>query len=134
MNNTNTAVNPATRKRASQRRWPRFPLHPVRAIQEMCAVCHGNDLKGNGPAPPPFQDVPPDLTKLAQRNGGNFPDVYVINVLRHGVVLPAHGPAEMPDWGPEFRAGEGLDDDSSKRQRMHKPERLHQVSSSKIRR
>lgn len=79
-------------------------------FRRYCAVCHGNDLKGNGPAPPPFQDEPPDLTKLAQRNGGNFPDVYVINVLRHGVVLPAHGPAEMPDWGPEFRAGEGLDE------------------------
>lgn len=79
-------------------------------FKRYCAVCHGNDLKGNGPAPPPFQDVPPDLTKLAQRNGGKFPDAFVIEVLRHGVVLPAHGPAEMPDWGPEFRAGEGLDE------------------------
>ncbi len=79
-------------------------------FRRYCAVCHGNDLKGNGPAPPPFQDVPPDLTKLAQRNGGKFPDAYVIEVLRHGVVLPAHGPAEMPDWGPEFRAGEGLNE------------------------
>ena len=79
-------------------------------FRRYCAVCHGNDLKGNGPAPPPFEDVPPDLTKLAQRNGGKFPDAYVIEVLRHGVVLPAHGPAEMPDWGPEFKAGEGLDE------------------------
>ena len=81
-----------------------------RLYRRYCAVCHGNDLKVNGPAPPPFQDVPPDLTKLAQRHGGKFPDAYVFDVLRHGVVLPAHGPAEMPDWAPEFKAGEGLDD------------------------
>jgi mono/diheme cytochrome c family protein len=86
------------------------PSSGQKLFRRSCAVCHGNDLKGNGPAPPPFQDVPPDLTTLAQRNGGKFPDAYVIEVLRHGVVLPAHGPAEMPDWGPEFRAGEGLDE------------------------
>lgn len=73
-----------------------------------CAACHGNDLKGNGPAPPPFQDYPPDLTTLAKRHNGVFPDAYVENVLRDGVTLPAHGPAEMPIWGLDFRAGEGL--------------------------
>ena len=67
-----------------------------------CAVCHGNDLKGTGPAPYPFRS-PPDLTTLAQRNGGKFPDAYVSSVLRNGVVLPAHGPAEMPVWGDEFK-------------------------------
>ena len=30
-----------------------------------CAVCHGNDLKGNGPAPEPFRQETPDLTTLA---------------------------------------------------------------------
>jgi mono/diheme cytochrome c family protein len=68
-----------------------------------CAVCHGNDLKGTGPAPHPFR-APPDLTTLARRHGGKFPDAYVSGVLRNGVVLPAHGPAEMPVWGDEFTA------------------------------
>jgi len=74
-----------------------------------CAACHGNDLKGTGPAPYPFR-APPDLTTLARRHGGKFPDAYVLKVLREGVVLPAHGPAEMPVWGPDFtvdRLGEG---------------------------
>jgi mono/diheme cytochrome c family protein len=64
-----------------------------------CASCHGNDLKGNGPAPPPFRDVPPDLTTLAKRHGGQFPTAYFIDVLRNGVMVRAHGPAEMPTWG-----------------------------------
>jgi mono/diheme cytochrome c family protein len=66
-----------------------------------CAVCHGNDLKGTGPAPYPYR-APPDLTTLARRHGGRFPYAYVSNVLRNGVEMPAHGPAEMPIWGAEF--------------------------------
>jgi mono/diheme cytochrome c family protein len=66
-----------------------------------CAACHGNDLKGTGPAPYPFRAAP-DLTRLARQHGGKFPDSYVSKVLREGVVLPAHGPAEMPIWGPDF--------------------------------
>jgi mono/diheme cytochrome c family protein len=74
-----------------------------------CAVCHGNDLKGNGPAPPPFKDVPPDLTTLAKRHGGKFPEKYFEDVLRNGVVIPAHGSPEMPTWGADFRTREHLD-------------------------
>ncbi len=69
--------------------------------RQHCAVCHGNDLKGSGPVPYPFR-APPDLTTLARRHGGKFPDAYVSNVLRNGVVMPAHGPAEMPIWGADF--------------------------------
>jgi mono/diheme cytochrome c family protein len=77
--------------------------------KQNCAVCHGNDLKGNGPAPPPFEDVPPDLTTLARGHGGKFPDEYFADVLRNGVVLPAHGPPEMPTWGADFRTRDRLD-------------------------
>jgi mono/diheme cytochrome c family protein len=76
--------------------------------RQNCAVCHGNDLKGNGPAPYPFKDVPPDLTTLAQRHGGKFPDEYFADVLRNGVVIPAHGPPEMPTWGADFRERDHL--------------------------
>jgi hypothetical protein len=74
--------------------------------QRHCAVfCHGNDLKGTGPTPEPIRS-PPDLTILARRHGGEFPDSYVSNVLQNGVTLPAYGPAEIPVWGEEFRATE----------------------------
>lgn len=63
--------------------------------QKDCVGCHRADLKGTGPAPYPFR-APPDLTTLIRRHGGKFPEGYVIDVLRNGVVLPAHGPAEMP--------------------------------------
>jgi mono/diheme cytochrome c family protein len=84
-------------------------LSGEKLYKQDCAVCHGNDLKGNGPAPPPFRDVPPDLTTLAKRHGGKFPDEYFADVLRNGVVLPAHGPAEMPVWSADFRTRDKLD-------------------------
>jgi mono/diheme cytochrome c family protein len=71
-------------------------------FKQHCAVCHGDDLKGNGPFPPPYR-VPPDLTTLARRHGGKFPEAYVSNVLRNGVTLPAHRPAEMPSWATTNR-------------------------------
>ena len=65
-------------------------------------VCHGDDLQGSGPFPPPYR-VPPDLSTLALRHGGRFPDAYVAKVLRNGVTRPAHGPAEMPVWEQSLR-------------------------------
>jgi mono/diheme cytochrome c family protein len=73
-----------------------------------CAVCHGSDLKGVGPVPAPYR-VPPDLTLLARRHGDKFLDSYVRDILRNGVTMPAHGPAEMPTWGTDFRESDGLD-------------------------
>lgn len=66
-------------------------------FSQHCAICHGSDLKGNGPFPKPYR-VPPDLTTLAKRHAGKFPDEYVSKVLQNGVTLPAHAPAEMPLW------------------------------------
>jgi len=66
-----------------------------------CAACHGADAKGNGPATPGLKTPPPDLTTLAKRHDGKFPDAYVINVLKHGAA-PIHGTADMPVWGPLF--------------------------------
>lgn len=86
---------------------PARPSSGASLYQQNCAACHGDDLKGNQSAPPPFGNVP-DLTTLATRHGGAFPDAYVAKVLRNGVKISAHGPAEMPVWGEDFRIGQGL--------------------------
>lgn len=70
--------------------------------KEYCAVCHGKTGKGDGPAAPALKVRPPDLTTLARRHGGRFPDAYVADLLRNGVKVDAHGTAEMPIWGPLF--------------------------------
>jgi mono/diheme cytochrome c family protein len=64
-----------------------------------CAVCHGANGTGNGPAAQALKVPPPDLTVLSNRNGGAFPSDRVESVLRLGVAAPAHGTVEMPIWG-----------------------------------
>jgi mono/diheme cytochrome c family protein len=70
-----------------------------------CAVCHGKDLKGNGPAAPALKVPTPDLTLLAKNNGGKFSPMSVQETVEgKGKPLSAHGSSDMPIWGPIFRA------------------------------
>jgi mono/diheme cytochrome c family protein len=73
-----------------------------------CAVCHGNDAKGNGPAAPALKGPIPDLTTIAKRNAGKFDAVAMQRVVS-GVdkPRPAHGTVDMPIWGPVFRNTQG---------------------------
>jgi mono/diheme cytochrome c family protein len=67
-----------------------------------CAVCHGKDGKGNGPAASAMKTPPADLTVLAQKNGGKYPASHVASVLRGQASTPSHGSQDMPVWGPLF--------------------------------
>jgi mono/diheme cytochrome c family protein len=79
------------------------PLAGARMFKAYCTSCHGKDAKGHGPVAAALKQEPADLTTLAKRHGGRFPDAYVQGVLRNGVNSPAHGDAEMPVWGPLFK-------------------------------
>jgi mono/diheme cytochrome c family protein len=71
--------------------------------REYCAVCHGTNAKGDGPAVPALKVPPTDLTTLAKRHDGKFPDTYVVTVLENGLEnSKAHGSKDMPTWGPLF--------------------------------
>jgi mono/diheme cytochrome c family protein len=67
-----------------------------------CAVCHGIDGKGNGPAAGALKVPPSDLTTLVTRNGGKYPALEVSSIIRGEEVLPAHGSKEMPIRGNLF--------------------------------
>lgn len=73
-----------------------------RTYVEYCAACHGADGRGMGPAASALKTPPPDLTTLARRHNGKFPDEYVAGIVRFGKPIVAHGSAEMPVWGPIF--------------------------------
>ncbi|MGA8215305.1 MAG: cytochrome c [Candidatus Sulfotelmatobacter sp.] len=72
-----------------------------------CAVCHGTDGKGGGPAASALKAPPADLTLLSKNNGGKYPAMKVTSILRGTSDLPAHGSKEMPVWGPLFRSISG---------------------------
>jgi len=67
-----------------------------------CAVCHGNDGKGGGPAAPAMKVPPTDLTLLAKNNGGKYPSLKVVSSINGETNLPAHGSRDMPVWGQLF--------------------------------
>jgi len=67
-----------------------------------CAVCHGVDGKGNGPAAEALKVPPTDLSQLAQKNGGKYPSLKVAAIIRGEETLAAHGTKEMPVWGHLF--------------------------------
>jgi mono/diheme cytochrome c family protein len=71
---------------------------------EYCTACHGPTGLGNGPAAAALKKPPANLTLLAQKNKGTFPQRRVEDVLRFGFDYPSHGNSEMPIWGPTFRA------------------------------
>jgi mono/diheme cytochrome c family protein len=84
------------------------PIKPTSAAsgKEMyttyCAVCHGTDGKGGGPAASALKVPPTDLTILSKSNGGKFPSLKVTSTIRGEADLPAHGSKEMPVWGTLF--------------------------------
>jgi mono/diheme cytochrome c family protein len=68
-----------------------------------CAVCHGKDGKGSGPMAKSLKVPPPDLSRIAIRNGGRFPMARIRRIISGEEPLPAgHGTREMPVWGPIF--------------------------------
>ncbi len=66
---------------------------------ELCAVCHGVEGTGDGPAAPALRTVPTDLTVLAQKNGGVYPTDAVRTAITGEGEIVAHGTPGMPIWG-----------------------------------
>jgi mono/diheme cytochrome c family protein len=76
-------------------------------FQAYCAVCHGVDARGGGPAASSLKAKVPDLTLLARRNRGEFPTARVRQIILGDAVVAAHGSREMPIWAPVFHQVEG---------------------------
>src|SRR5579871_4403767 len=71
--------------------------------QAYCAVCHGTDARGGGPMGRSLTVAPPDLTRLAQRHGGVYPEAFMERIISGEEPLPSgHGTRTMPIWGPIF--------------------------------
>jgi len=77
---------------------------------EHCASCHGTSGRGNGPAASSLKKPPSDLTRIAERRGGEFPSGEISKFIDGRNELPPHGSREMPVWGREFTTRMGDDD------------------------
>ncbi|MGD0469376.1 MAG: cytochrome c [Terriglobales bacterium] len=78
------------------------PVSGKEMYMAYCAVCHGTDGKGGGPAASALKVPPTDLTVLSKNNGGKYPALKVTSSIRGESATPAHGSKEMPVWGTLF--------------------------------
>ncbi len=79
-------------------------LNGKEMFNQYCAVCHGPEAKGNGPAADALKKAPADLTQIARKNGGTFPEVRILRVIKGDDVIIAHGTRDMPVWNTLFRS------------------------------
>ncbi|HXW04472.1 MAG TPA: c-type cytochrome [Vicinamibacterales bacterium] len=108
---------PHAQEKPTVKRVPAQPIASVEGVdsyREYCAVCHGSDARGSGPAARALKIPPSDLTRIAQRNGGKFPTEQVRGVILGDAQVPAHGERDMPIWGKVFRSFGGPDDQTHK--------------------
>jgi mono/diheme cytochrome c family protein len=73
-------------------------------FKQYCAVCHGTEGKGDGPAASALKKRPADLTQLTRKNNGTFPELHVMNFIMGQDVVASHGSRDMPIWGDSFRS------------------------------
>lgn len=84
------------------------PASGQQMFRSYCADCHGLDGRGKGPVAVVLTIAPPDLTSLSTRNHGKFPHERVSKMISGEIKITAHGPQDMPIWGPVFaRMGSG---------------------------
>jgi mono/diheme cytochrome c family protein len=95
------AQNPPTVNKVPIR--PSSPTSGKEMFLQYCAPCHGKDAKGTGPAAPALKKAPADLTTLAARNNGKFPEARVAQYIQGDAEISAHGSRDMPIWGDLFR-------------------------------
>ena len=74
--------------------------------QGYCAVCHGPEANGNGPAVAALDPLPTDLTRLSVQNDGNYPSLAVMHTIS-GRFQEAGYHTEMPAWEQVFVAATG---------------------------
>lgn len=71
-----------------------------------CAMCHGEAGEGDGPLARDLYKAPADLTRLSERNGGEFPYWLVFATIdgRHAANQLDY--RDMPVWGERFLDGD----------------------------
>ncbi|MEY1556213.1 cytochrome c [Yoonia sp. R2331] len=74
------------------------PVDGKLAFMDNCAACHGASGQGDGPLAANLTPTPPDLTRIAARNGGVFDRAYVASFI-DGLDRGQHNADVMPEFG-----------------------------------
>jgi mono/diheme cytochrome c family protein len=74
-------------------------LSGAEMYQQLCSSCHGVSGHGDGPVASLIKIGVPDLTRIAHREGGEFPTEDVRRTIDGRWDRRAHGARDMPVWG-----------------------------------
>ena len=77
--------------------------------QGYCAVCHGENGKGDGIVSRFLLIKPADLTQLSKNNRGEFPFWRTYWTIDGRQEVRGHGSRVMPIWGNRFRSEEAAE-------------------------
>lgn len=77
-------------------------LSAAELFERTCASCHGITGQGDGPVASLIKVGVPDLTRIAFRDGGEFPAEDIRRIIDGRTERAAHGPRDMPVWGWRF--------------------------------
>jgi len=75
--------------------------------QVYCVSCHGAEGRGDGMIAKSLKKRPADLTTIAQRNGGVFPDDKVFKAIDGRQPEGSHSATDMPAWGEVLAKSSG---------------------------
>jgi hypothetical protein len=89
-------------------------LSGVELYERLCASCHGAQAKGDGPVASLIKIGVPDLTRIALRDGGEFPEQDVRRIIDGRFERKAHGPRDMPVWGWQLYSNASQNDASER--------------------
>jgi nucleotide-binding universal stress UspA family protein/mono/diheme cytochrome c family protein len=67
-----------------------------------CVTCHGPQAKGDGPLAQHMTRKPANLTEIAKRNDGVFPEEIVFRTIDGRKKVKGHGGPDMPEWADAF--------------------------------
>ena len=79
------------------------PRTGAELFRRYCAACHGTSGRGDGPLADTLRTPPADLTRIAERAGGQFDETAVMMKIDGRRLVAEHGPSEMPVWGAVFQ-------------------------------
>jgi mono/diheme cytochrome c family protein len=82
----------------------------MQMYQQLCSSCHGTGGHGDGPVSSLIKIGVPDLTRIAHREGGEFPTEDVRRTIDGRWDRRAHGARDMPVWGWQLYDSESSTD------------------------
>ena len=80
-------------------------------FKSYCVICHGENADGKGNMASMLNTPPLDLTAIAKRRNGVFPEADIAKIIAGIENVPGHRTGDMPVWWETFKKSENITDE-----------------------